>query len=146
MNTKFIELAGEVNEGMPKYVVNRITEALNDHGKSLKDAKVLVLGLAYKKNVDDMRESPSVTIIDLLINKSASVTYSDPHIPHFPATRKIAVDMESQSLSPEIISRQDVIVCTDHDLFDYAMIEKHSNLVVDSRGFLTFDCLKVYRA
>ncbi|MGY0217563.1 nucleotide sugar dehydrogenase [Endozoicomonadaceae bacterium StTr2] len=135
LHTRFIELAGEINAYMPKYVVDKIADALNVRGKAISDCKILVLGIAYKKNVDDMRESPSVIIMEKLIDKGASVDYSDPHVPVFPKMRDHHFDLESIDLSPETVSNYDcVLLATDHDNFDYKMIAKNSGLIVDTRG------------
>jgi len=137
METRFIELAGEVNSNMPYYVVNKVDEALNTIGKSISDSRILVLGLAYKKNVDDTRESPSLTIIDLLIKKGADVQYSDPYLPEAPKTRKYNFELKSIKISKETIKGFDLILLsTDHDDVDYKLIENESKLIVDTRGKL----------
>ena len=137
VNTRFIELAGEINHYMPHWVVNKIADALNNKGKSINGSKILLLGLAYKKNIDDTRESPAVVIIDLLQTKGAKVDYSDPHIPLFPRTRKYYFDLESVILTAENIKNFDCIVLTtDHDKFDYDLIQKNSQLIIDTRGRL----------
>jgi UDP-N-acetyl-D-glucosamine dehydrogenase len=133
--TRFIELAGEVNTKMPEWVIGKTMDALNDRGKSLKGSKVLVLGIAYKKNVDDMRESPAVELMKLLQQKGAIIDYSDPHVPVFPKMRKYFFDLESIKITPETISDYDVVMlATDHAAFDYALIKQHANLIVDTRG------------
>jgi UDP-N-acetyl-D-glucosamine dehydrogenase len=135
LHTRFIELAGEINSSMPHYVVAKIVDALNAHGKAVKGSKILVLGIAYKKNVDDMRESPSVEIMEMLRDKGATLSYSDPHVPKFPAMRKHHFDMNSIKLTPDVIKSFDcVVIATDHDKFDYEMIKSHGGLVVDTRG------------
>jgi len=135
LHTRFIELAGEVNTSMPDYVVHKVADALNEHGKPIKGSRILVLGVAYKKNVDDMRESPSVHIMDMLMQKGAQVGYSDPYVPVFPRLRKFSFDLESQPLNPENIASYDcLLLATDHDDFDYELIQKHSQVVVDTRG------------
>jgi len=137
MNTRFIELAGEINTDMPKYVVQKVGEALNSIGSSIKSSKILVLGLAYKKNVDDTRESPSLTIIDILINKGANVQFSDPFLSHSPKTRKFNFDLTSIELTERNIRSYDIVILlTDHDNFDYKLIQKHAKLIVDTRGRL----------
>ncbi|MBU0484158.1 MAG: nucleotide sugar dehydrogenase [Proteobacteria bacterium] len=133
--TKFIELAGEVNTSMPYYVVQRVMDALNDRGKSLKGAKVLVLGVAYKKDIDDCRESPSFKLMELLLNKGAEVAYNDPHIPRLSPVRKYSYDLESTPLIEENISSFDcVLVATDHSAYDYQFILRHAALIVDTRN------------
>ena len=133
--TRFIELAGEVNTAMPHYVIERTQGALNDDRKSLKGSKVLVIGVAYKKNIDDSRESPSAEIIELLRDKGAEVSYHDPHIPTYPSMRKYRIDLKSVELSDANLKATDcVLILTDHDAVDYANIAKHATLVVDSRN------------
>ena len=133
--TRFIELAGEVNTKMPEWVIGKTMNALNDQGKSLKGSKVLVLGIAYKKNVDDMRESPAVELMSLLEEKGAIVNYSDPHVPIFPKMRAYSFDLSSVAVTPESLKDYDlVLLATDHAAFDYDLIKKHANLIVDTRG------------
>lgn len=135
LHTRFIELSGEVNRAMPEYVVNKLMDGLNDHGKALKGSKVLVLGIAYKKNVDDMRESPSVEIMELIEAKGARVAYSDPHVPVFPKMREHHFDLCSEPLTAENLASFDaVVLATDHDKFNYELISQHARLVIDSRG------------
>lgn len=135
LHTRFIELSGEVNQAMPEYVVSKVIDGLNQKSKSLQGSKILVLGIAYKKNVDDMRESPSVIMMELLRNKGAQVSYSDPHVPVFPVMRKHSFDLSSVNLTPETLGDFDaVILATDHDRFDYELIVSYSNIVVDTRG------------
>ena len=135
MHTRFIELAGEINSAMPAYVVEKTMDALNEAGKPLKGSKVLVLGIAYKKNVDDMRESPSVELMELLREKGAVLSYSDPFFPCFPAMRKYRFDLSSTELSADSLSLFDVVIlATDHDAFDYELIQAHSQLIIDTRG------------
>ena len=135
VNTRFIELAGEVNTAMPQWVVTKVADALNDHGKALKGASVLILGIAYKKNVDDMRESPSVEIMELLAKKGCRISFSDPFVPVFPKMRRYHFDLTSVELTPETLEQADcVVVATNHDAFDYDMIAAHAPLVVDTRG------------
>ncbi len=136
MNTRFIELAGEVNTFMPFYVVNRVGDALNEHQKSIKGSKVLVLGAAYKKDVDDPRESPSFKLMELLEEKGAEVDYNDPFIPVLPKMRMYHVGpKESVELTPENLQKYDcVLVSTDHSSYDWEFIVKHSKIVVDTRN------------
>lgn len=131
--TKFIELAGEVNVAMPYYVVDKTVEALNEHSKALKGAKVLVLGLAYKKDVDDLRESPSLTIIELLKQRGAVVSYNDPFFPYVGRGRHYDLDMHGASLD-DLAQYDCVLVVTDHSDYDYARIVRESQLVVDTRN------------
>ncbi|WP_263079624.1 nucleotide sugar dehydrogenase [Endozoicomonas sp. Mp262] len=135
LHTRFIELAGEINTSMPRFVIDKVTDALNNRGKPLKGSKVLVLGVAYKKNVDDMRESPSVDLMDRLIKKEVLVDYSDPHVPIFPKLRDYQFDLSSVELTPDTISEYDcILLATDHDAFDFPMIQKNAGLIVDTRG------------
>ncbi len=135
LHTRFIELSGEVNKAMPEYVLGKLMDGLNNSGKSLNGSKVLVLGIAYKKNVDDMRESPSVEIMELIEAKGGIVGYSDPHVPVFPKMREHHFDLSSEVLSAENIASFDaVVLATDHDKFDYELIKQHARLIIDSRG------------
>lgn len=135
VNTRFIELAGEVNSSMPDYVVAKVTSALNSMKKSINGSRILVLGIAYKKNVDDMRESPSVILMEKLRDLGAEISYSDPHIPVFPKIREHQFELSSVPLSAKSLSGYDcVLLSTDHDKFDYAMIKENAKLIVDSRG------------
>ncbi|MCR4308122.1 MAG: nucleotide sugar dehydrogenase [Candidatus Berkelbacteria bacterium] len=135
VNTRFIELAGEINSAMPEYVVEKVAEALNSQGKAIYGSKVLVLGIAYKPNVDDMRESPSVEIMEQLRAKGAIVEYSDPLVPSFPTMRKYKFDLTSVELTPKSIRAYDCIVIgTNHDVFDYTMIAEYAKTLVDTRG------------
>ena len=137
INTRFIELAGEINHYMPHWVVEKITDALNERSKAIKGSRILVLGLAYKKNIDDTRESPAVEIMDLLQAKGAHIDYSDPHVPVFPRKRDYHFDLQSVTLTPESIASYDCLVlATDHDAFDYPQLLQHARLVVDTRGRL----------
>lgn len=134
-HTRFIELAGEVNSAMPEWVVGKVNEALNDREKALHGADVLVLGITYKKNVDDMRESPSVEIMEILRKKGARIAYSDPHVPVFPKQRAHKFDMKSTPLTAKsIVSFDCIIVAADHSAFDYELIKKYAALIVDTRG------------
>ncbi|WLG69801.1 UDP-N-acetyl-D-glucosamine 6-dehydrogenase [Pseudomonas brassicacearum] len=135
LHTRFIELSGEVNQAMPEYVLNKLMDGLNNAGKALKGSKVLVLGIAYKKNVDDMRESPSVEIMELIEAKGGLVGYSDPHVPVFPKMREHHFELSSEPLTESNIASFDaVILATDHDKFDYSLIKQHARLIIDSRG------------
>jgi len=136
--TRFIELAGEINTSMPHYVIERTQHALNEHSKSLKGATVLALGIAYKKNIDDPRESPSAEIIELLRDRGAEVSYHDPHLPVFPSMRKHRIDLKSVALTPATLAAADcVLILTDHDAVDYTAIAQHAKLVVDTRNAMT---------
>jgi len=135
LHTRFIELSGEVNRAMPEYVLSKLMDGLNDSGQALKNSRVLVLGIAYKKNVDDMRESPSVELMELIEAKGGVVAYSDPHVPVFPKMREHHFELSSEALTAENISSFDaVVLATDHDRFDYGLIKQHARLIIDSRG------------
>jgi UDP-N-acetyl-D-glucosamine dehydrogenase len=135
VHTRFIELAGEVNSSMPDYVVGKVVAALNRDGKPANGSKVLVLGIAYKKNVDDMRESPSLVLIEKLKALGAEVDYSDPFIPAIPKLRAHDFCMSSTPLTGAALSIYDcILLATDHDRFDYAEIERYAKLIVDTRG------------
>jgi len=135
MPTRFIELAGEINTSMPRYVIAKTTEALNEQRKSLKGSKVLVLGLAYKKDIDDLRESPSIELIELLREKGAKVDYNDPYIPRTHKQRQHDLKMASRKLSAQMLSTYDVVlISTDHSEYDYEWIVKNAKLVVDARN------------
>lgn len=135
VHTRFIELAGEVNSSMPDYVVAKVASALNGIKKSINGSRILVLGIAYKKNVDDMRESPSVILMEKLRELGAEISYSDPHIPVFPKMREHRFDLTSIQLTDRSLSEYDcVLLATDHDKFDYDMIKQSAALIVDSRG------------
>ncbi len=135
VNTRFIELVGEVNASMPRWVMSKVVVALNERQRSVKGSRVLVLGVAYKKNVDDMRESPSIELIELLNAASAFVDYSDPHVTRLPKMRDHDLSMSSVDLSAEMLSAYDlVLLATDHDRFDFEMIRSAARLIVDTRG------------
>ena len=133
-STRFIELAGEINHRMPRYVVDRCAEALNECGKALNGARVLVLGIAYKPDIDDIRETPAAEIIKLLYERHAVVSYHDPHVPRFPEMRKYSFDLNSVALTPEVLAAADaVVVVTDHSAVDYSSVGQHASLVIDTR-------------
>jgi UDP-N-acetyl-D-glucosamine dehydrogenase len=136
VNTRFIELAGEVNSSMPLFVVNRVAEALNDAGKAVKGSKVCILGAAYKKDVDDPRESPAFEIMELLQRRGAVLAYNDPHIPTLPPMRHYpGLRLDSQELTPEFLRSQDcVVVVTDHTAYDFGFIADHARMIVDTRN------------
>lgn len=136
LSTRFIELAGEINTSMPHYVISKVMEALNDVGKPVRGSKICVLGVAYKKDVDDARESPSFKLMELLLDAGAVLQYNDPFIPTLPVTRQYRFpSMTSQELSPDFLASQDLIlIATDHSAYDYDHIVQHSALVVDTRN------------
>ena len=131
-HTRFIELAGEINESMPYYVVSRIADALNEQGKSLKDSRILVLGVTYKRDVADLRESPALKLIHLLVQREALVMYNDPYI----AARSIPVEgATAAEVSEDVLSSSDcVVIATDHSCYDYQYIARHARMVFDTRG------------
>jgi UDP-N-acetyl-D-glucosamine dehydrogenase len=135
MHTRFIELAGEINSSMPDYVVSKVAAALNGRSKSIKGSTILVLGIAYKKNVDDVRESPSVFLMEKLRDLGGKMAYSDPHVPVFPKMRAHHFELSSVALTAESITAFDcVLLATDHDKFDYEMVRTQSPLLIDCRG------------
>ncbi len=134
--TRFIELAGEINTSMPLYVIHRLAEALNDAAKPVRGSRIALLGIAYKKDVDDPRESPSFELLEMLLARGASVTYNDPHVPKLPRMRHHStLEMASQPLTAEYLAAQDcVLIATDHTAYDYDFIVRHSRLVIDTRN------------
>lgn len=147
LHTRFIELAGEINTTMPQWVLGKVTDALNDRGKALKGSKILILGISYKKNVDDMRESPAVELMELLREKGVLISYSDPYVPAFPSMRKYAFSLRSITLTPEIVRTFDcVLLVTNHDNFDYEIIRENALLIVDTRGVYNHNEINVVRA
>lgn len=152
MQTRFIELAGEVNTRMPGYVIDRVTEALNDAGKPIRRSRILILGMAYKKDVDDSRESPSFELMDRLLERGGDVCYNDPHIPELPMKRAYQdlPSLKSVELTPEYLRAMDcLLIATDHSDYDYGFIVKHSALVVDTRNAtadVTEGREKIYKA
>lgn len=135
MPTRFIELAGEVNNSMPGYVVSRVAEVLNEHGKPLRGSRICVLGVAYKRDVDDARESPAFTIMEMLRRAGVVLSYNDPHIPRLPRTRRHDFRLDSAALTPEFLAEQDcVLIVTDHSAYDFEFIVEHARVVVDTRN------------
>ncbi len=132
--TRFIELAGEINHHMPRYVVDRVAEALNGDKKAVRGSRVLVMGIAYKPNVDDIRETPAAEVIHLLLERGAEVSYHDPHVSKFPEMRHYSIEMESVALTAAAVSSSDcVVIVTDHKEVDYALLGSHARLIVDTR-------------
>ena len=140
MNARFIELAGEVNRGMPRYVVGAVGEALSEHmGKAFRGAKILIVGLAYKRNVDDMRESPSLDIFERLERLGCNVCYHDPFIPSIPASRehgRLAGRVSTSLSDPDIVDVDAAVICTDHDEVDYELLRQKVPVIVDTRNVL----------
>jgi UDP-N-acetyl-D-glucosamine dehydrogenase len=137
IDTKFIELAGEINRGMPYYVVDRLQHALNERSKAVRRSAVMLLGMAYKKDVGDTRESPAFPIARRLLELGAELSYHDPYVSEVPETRSWPghPEMRSLPLTAESVARQDaVVIVTDHTSIDYALLVKHAKLVIDSRG------------
>ena len=152
MNTRFIELAGEINSNMPRYVISRLTEFLNEQTKPVKGSRICILGMAYKKDVDDPRESPSFELMELLMERGAVLSYSDPHVQRLPKMRHYGhlPQMTSMELTPEFLASQDcVLISTDHTAFDYNHIVKHSRMVLDTRNAtrsVVDGCEKIFKA
>ncbi|GAB5442297.1 MAG: nucleotide sugar dehydrogenase [Fuerstiella sp.] len=136
LSTRFIELAGEVNHSMPRYVIDQLIRALNQDGKPVKGSRICVLGVAYKKNVDDPRESPSFVLMEELLELGADLSYHDPFVPTLPSMRHHQLPaMDSCALTPEYLAQQDaVLISTDHDDVDYSLIAEHASLVIDTRN------------
>ena len=147
-STKFIELAGEINTNMPYYVVQKTMDALNARDKSIKGARILILGMAYKKDVDDQRESPAVKILEILKDKDASVDYNDPHVPEISGYRKHPdLHLKSIELNEETIKNYDaVIIATDHSAYDYDWIAKKAKLIIDTRNAIKSTGKNIIRA
>lgn len=148
INTKFIELAGEINTQMPYFVIQKCIEVLNKHNKSIFGSKILILGVAYKKDVDDARESPALKIIDILLKKyNCKVDYNDPFIPELKEFRKYKFNQNSVSLAPENLRKYDlVLIITDHSVYDPELIAKNSQIVVDTRNLIKSAYPNVFKA
>ncbi|MCL0030312.1 nucleotide sugar dehydrogenase [Thermodesulfovibrionales bacterium] len=145
--TRFIELAGEINTNMPYWVVQKVADALNEREKSIKGSRILILGAAYKKDVDDMRESPALKLIKLLLDKGASVEYNDPYIPKLTRTRHYQFSLSSVDLDELTIKGYDcIIVATDHSCYDYNFLLKHASLIIDTRNAIKGTHKKVVKA
>jgi UDP-N-acetyl-D-glucosamine dehydrogenase len=138
LSTRFIELAGEINSSMPRYVVEKAAEALNEVGQPVRGSKIGILGVAYKKDVDDPRESPSFKLMELLLERGAVLSYNDPHVPVLPSMRHYDVPrLASEALTAEYLADQDLIlIATDHSAYDWEFIARHSRLIVDTRNAL----------
>lgn len=135
INTRFVELSGDIDNDIRHWVVGRIIDALNDHRKPLKGSRIHFIGIAYKRNVDDARESPAIWLMEAAREKGAIVSYTDPHLPHFPRMREHHFDLDSVEITEELLAEVDcVVVATDHDVIDYEFIGKHAKLIVDTRG------------
>jgi UDP-N-acetyl-D-glucosamine dehydrogenase len=135
VHTRFIELAGEINAAMPLWVLGKVADALNARGKSVRGSRILVLGVAYKKNVDDLRESPALELMRLLADKGAKLAFSDPHVPALRWAVHDESPKDGVKLTADLLAGQDlVLIATDHDAFDYELILKNSSLIVDTRG------------
>ncbi len=135
IDTRFIKIAGIVNTSMPRWVISKSEKILETYGKSLKGLKVLVLGIAFKKNVQDTRESPGIELMRLLKKKGAKISYSDPHVPIFPKMREYNFNLSSINLTSQSIKSYDLLlIATDHTKFDYSLIQKNAKLIIDTRG------------
>lgn len=148
LHTRFIELAGEINGAMPNRVVNKVITALNAQGKALKGSNVLILGVAYKKDVEDVRESPALIIIESLQELGAVVNYHDPHVAKIPNMRAHDIDLDSLPLTDETLHTSDVtVLITSHSSLDYEKVYQHSSLIVDTRGvFRHYNDTKIIQA
>ncbi|MGE0799233.1 MAG: nucleotide sugar dehydrogenase [Lautropia sp.] len=147
VHTRFIELAGEINSGMPSWVVGKLRDALNQRMRAVRDSRVLVLGIAYKRDVDDVRESPSVLIMEALRSQGAEVEYHDPHVPEFPRMREHRFDLRSVELTARTLETYDaVLLATDHTRVDYDLVKRHARLIVDTRGVYREPAAHVVRA
>lgn len=148
ISTKFIELAGEINTSMPEYVVNKVYHALNENRKCIKGSKILLLGLSYKKDIDDLRESPSLKLIELLQDEGAVVDYSDDYVNSIPKLRKYEFNKKSVAINKKNIAKYDlVLLSTDHTYFDYRLIFENAKIIVDTRNaFKKFRGKKLYKA
>ena len=134
-SARFIHLAGEINVSMPYYVIEKTAEALNNHKKSINGSRIMILGMAYKKDIDDDRESPGYVIMKMLMEKGAVVTYNDPWIPELKPTRKYNFQMASTPITPEALAKADAaIIVTDHSDYDIDEIVEYSNVVIDTRN------------
>jgi UDP-N-acetyl-D-glucosamine dehydrogenase len=148
ISTKFIELAGEVNTSMPYYVMKKVMNAFNKNFKHINGSKILILGLAYKKDIDDIRESPSLKLIELLQDKGAKVDYNDDYVTEIPKLRKYAFNKKSTKITKSNLAKYDlVLLSTDHSYYDYEFILKNSKIVVDTRNaFGKFKSIKIFKA
>jgi UDP-N-acetyl-D-glucosamine dehydrogenase len=146
-STRFIELSGEINSNMPYFVVEQVMMALNEQGKALKNAKILILGIAYKKDVDDIRETPAFKVVEILTDRGAKVDYNDPFIPTTPVTRKYQFNLHSVDLTPENLKAYDcVVITTDHSVYDPEFLVKNSQLIVDTRNLIKIRAKNVKQA
>jgi UDP-N-acetyl-D-glucosamine dehydrogenase len=147
VRARFVELAGDVNRAMPGWVLEKLAGGLAARGAKIAGSRILVLGIAYKKNIDDMRESPAVKLMELLRAGGATVEYSDPHVPVFPKMREHAFDLRSAKLTPASVASYDaLLLATNHDAFDYPMLGEHARLIVDTRGVYLAPAANVIKA
>lgn len=147
VDTRFIKLAGEINTSMPFWIVKKVNDTLRLHNKSIRGSKILILGIAFKKNVQDTRESPGIELLNLFKKKGALIDYSDPHVPTFPKIRKYNFNLSSVKLTPSSIKKYDlVLIATDHIKFNYSMIQKSAKIIVDTRGVYTKKFKNVIKA
>ncbi len=146
VNTKFIELAGEINTTMPQWIVNKTIDALNQHKKALNGSRILIVGISYKKNIDDMRESPAAKIIELLLQRGAIICYNDPYVKEFPKMREHSFNLKSVDISAVLLNNMDCcFIATDHDVIDYELIRKESKLIIDTRGRYRGDSINIIK-
>jgi UDP-N-acetyl-D-glucosamine dehydrogenase len=143
-HTEFIELSGKINENMPYYVVQRLMQALNEHRKPLADSRVMILGVAYKSDIDDMRESPAIRVAELLLDRDAEIVYHDPYVPQFTVRGE---SLRSEPLTAESVAAADaVLVITGHTSVDYHLVVRNASLILDTRNTLaSFEDDKVVR-
>jgi UDP-N-acetyl-D-glucosamine dehydrogenase len=135
MEAQFVELAGRINTGMPEHVVDRLEALLSERGVALADARVLVLGAAYKADVGDPRESPGIMLMEILRARGATIAYSDPHVPALPTQRKHDLGLQSIAITPEVLRDYDAaLIATAHGAYDYELLADHANLVLDTRN------------
>ncbi len=135
LESRFIELSGQINQNMPEWIFSKIKKFYESNNKNFKNLKFLVLGLSYKRNIDDIRESPSLRLLEVIKKAGFEINYSDPFFQNFPKTRKFNFKLKSVDITPNNLKKFDVVVLsTDHDSFDYKMIKEFSNLIVDTRG------------
>lgn len=147
VHTRFIELAGEINNAMPQWVAHKLIDALNHHGKPINKSKILLLGISYKKNVDDVRESPAIRLMEILVKKGAMIDYSDPYLPVFPKMREHHFNLTSTPLTEQTLATYDAVVLTTaHDLFDFDFIKNHAKLIIDTRGVYRQSDPKIIKA
>ncbi len=147
IDAKFIEIAGQINSMMPDWVIENMSKALNTLGKNFSKSKILIIGLAYKKNIEDIRESPSIEIFKKLVNLNAKVSYYDPYVKKFPKNRNFEFASKSISLNAKNIKNNDLtVILTDHDIIDWNLIKRHSKIIVDTRNVYKKKFRKLFKS